>query len=109
MTVAFSSYLERLFEVRRLYVVKVIQNNKKYNRQSTFRIIKFYYNLHVHEILFISGTWPTFSPNLSEEQAEQIIVLAVESGINVFDLSEAHSGMYSKYILSITFLFFVFE
>ncbi|XP_030755041.1 voltage-gated potassium channel subunit beta-2 isoform X2 [Sitophilus oryzae] len=38
------------------------------------------------------GTWPTFSPNVSEEQAEQIIVLAVESGINVFDLSEAHSG-----------------
>nr|CAH7754703.1 unnamed protein product [Callosobruchus chinensis] len=38
------------------------------------------------------GTWPTFSPNLTEEQAEQIIVLAVESGINVFDLSEAHSG-----------------
>lgn len=39
------------------------------------------------------GTWPTFSPNVTEEQAEQIIVLAVESGINVFDLSEAHSGM----------------
>ncbi|XP_050302183.1 voltage-gated potassium channel subunit beta-2 [Anthonomus grandis grandis] len=38
------------------------------------------------------GTWPTFSPNVTEEQAEQIIVLAVESGINVFDLSEAHSG-----------------
>ncbi|XP_015836069.1 voltage-gated potassium channel subunit beta-2 [Tribolium castaneum] len=38
------------------------------------------------------GTWPTFGPNVTEEQAEQIIVLAVESGINVFDLSEAHSG-----------------
>ncbi|XP_019766158.1 voltage-gated potassium channel subunit beta-2 isoform X3 [Dendroctonus ponderosae] len=38
------------------------------------------------------GTWPTFSPNVTEEQAEQIIVLAVESGINAFDLSEAHSG-----------------
>ncbi|KAK9708537.1 Aldo/keto reductase family [Popillia japonica] len=40
----------------------------------------------------ITGTWPTFSPNVTEEQAEQIIVLAVDSGINVFDLSEAHSG-----------------
>lgn len=38
------------------------------------------------------GTWPTFGPSVSEDQAEQIIVLAVESGINVFDLSEAHSG-----------------
>lgn len=38
------------------------------------------------------GTWPTFGPNVTEEQAEQIINLAVESGINVFDLSEAHSG-----------------
>lgn len=38
------------------------------------------------------GTWPTFGPSVTEEQAEQIIVLAVDSGINVFDLSEAHSG-----------------
>lgn len=38
------------------------------------------------------GTWPTFSPTVTEDQAEQIIVLAVESGINLFDLSEAHSG-----------------
>lgn len=52
---------------------------------------------YFQQFLLVAGTWPTFSPNLSEEQAEQIIVLAVESGINVFDLSEAHSGMYSKY------------
>lgn len=38
------------------------------------------------------GTWSIFSPNVSEEQAEQIIKLAVDSGINLFDLSEAHSG-----------------
>lgn len=42
------------------------------------------------------GTWPTFSPNVTEEQAEQIIVLAMDSGINVFDLSEAHSGKSDK-------------
>uniref|UniRef100_A0A182NNS3 NADP-dependent oxidoreductase domain-containing protein n=1 Tax=Anopheles dirus TaxID=7168 RepID=A0A182NNS3_9DIPT len=38
------------------------------------------------------GTWPIFSPGVSEEQAEAILRLAVDSGINLFDLSEAHSG-----------------
>jgi potassium voltage-gated channel Shaker-related subfamily A, beta member 2 len=38
------------------------------------------------------GTWPIFTPSVSEEQAEAIVRLAVESGINLFDLSEAHSG-----------------
>lgn len=47
-------------------------------------------------VLIFSGTWPTFSPNVTEEQAEQIIVLAIDSGINVFDLSEAHSGKFDK-------------
>uniref|UniRef100_A0A336LQT2 CSON001237 protein n=1 Tax=Culicoides sonorensis TaxID=179676 RepID=A0A336LQT2_CULSO len=39
------------------------------------------------------GTWPIFAPSVSEEQAETIIKLAVDSGINLFDLSEAHSGI----------------
>lgn len=38
------------------------------------------------------GTWPIFSPGVSEDQAEAILRLAVDSGINLFDLSEAHSG-----------------
>ncbi|KAB0798073.1 hypothetical protein PPYR_09066 [Photinus pyralis] len=38
------------------------------------------------------GTWPIFGPGVTEEQAEQIVSLAMDSGINVFDLSEAHSG-----------------
>lgn len=38
------------------------------------------------------GTWPIFSPGVPEEQAEAIIKLAIESGINIFDISEAHSG-----------------
>ncbi|XP_062557892.1 uncharacterized protein LOC134222746 [Armigeres subalbatus] len=38
------------------------------------------------------GTWPIFSPGVSENQAEAILRLAVDSGINLFDLSEAHSG-----------------
>ena len=38
------------------------------------------------------GTWSIFSPLVPEDQAEAIIKLAMESGINLFDLSEAHSG-----------------
>ncbi|BFG00198.1 voltage-gated potassium channel subunit beta-2 [Drosophila madeirensis] len=37
------------------------------------------------------GTWPVFSPGVSDEQAEAILKLAIESGINLFDISEAHS------------------
>uniref|UniRef100_A0A1B6BY05 NADP-dependent oxidoreductase domain-containing protein n=1 Tax=Clastoptera arizonana TaxID=38151 RepID=A0A1B6BY05_9HEMI len=39
------------------------------------------------------GTWVTFGNNVSEEQAEAVIQAAYESGINVFDLSEAHCGL----------------
>lgn len=44
---------------------------------------------------FISlGTWTTFGIGgcSNEETAEAVVALAYESGINVFDLSEAHSG-----------------
>jgi len=39
------------------------------------------------------GTWSVFTPMVSDEQAEAIIKLAADSGINLFDLSEAHSGV----------------
>lgn len=38
------------------------------------------------------GTWPIFSPGVPEEQSEAIVKLAYDSGINIFDISEAHSG-----------------
>ncbi|KAF4533265.1 hypothetical protein B566_EDAN010500 [Ephemera danica] len=38
------------------------------------------------------GTWVTFGSQLNEEQAEEVVTLAYESGINLFDLSEAYSG-----------------
>lgn len=44
------------------------------------------------------GTWPIFSPGVPEEQAEAIVKLAYDSGINFFDISEAHSGMFNKYL-----------
>ena len=34
----------------------------------------------------------TFSPAVAEETAEEIITVAYDSGINLFDLSEAYSG-----------------
>ena len=46
---------------------------------------------YVHE--FLTGTWVTFGNNVSEEQAEAIVQAAYESGINVFDLSEAHLSL----------------
>ncbi|XP_021927107.1 voltage-gated potassium channel subunit beta-2 isoform X2 [Zootermopsis nevadensis] len=39
------------------------------------------------------GTWVTFGSGVKEEQAEEVIQLAYDSGINVFDLSEAYSGV----------------
>lgn len=41
-----------------------------------------------------AGTWTTFGVGGcgSEETAEAVVALAYDSGINVFDLSEAHSG-----------------
>jgi aryl-alcohol dehydrogenase-like predicted oxidoreductase len=39
------------------------------------------------------GTWTVFSPNVTETEAESIVKLAVDSGINLFDLSEIHSGV----------------
>jgi hypothetical protein len=38
------------------------------------------------------GTWVTFSAPISEEVAEEIVVSAYESGINVFDLSDGYCG-----------------
>ncbi|XP_077301966.1 potassium voltage-gated channel subfamily A regulatory beta subunit hyperkinetic isoform X2 [Arctopsyche grandis] len=38
------------------------------------------------------GTWAVFGPTVAEETSEEIINLALDSGINLFDLSEAHSG-----------------
>lgn len=39
------------------------------------------------------GLWSIFTPAVTDEQAEAIIKLAADSGINLFDLSEAHCGI----------------
>ncbi|KAL1116371.1 hypothetical protein AAG570_004846 [Ranatra chinensis] len=38
------------------------------------------------------GTWVTFGSNVSEAEAEAIVEAAYYSGINLFDLSDAHCG-----------------
>ncbi|KAE8738885.1 hypothetical protein FOCC_FOCC015621 [Frankliniella occidentalis] len=38
------------------------------------------------------GTWVTFGPGVTESEAENVVVLAYESGVNLFDVSEAHCG-----------------
>jgi aryl-alcohol dehydrogenase-like predicted oxidoreductase len=43
-------------------------------------------------LIRIAGTWVTFGSQLNEEQAEEVVTLAYDSGINLFDLSEAYSG-----------------
>lgn len=39
------------------------------------------------------GTWSIFTAGVTEEQGESLIKLAYDSGINLYDLSEAHSGI----------------
>ncbi|CAG0890362.1 unnamed protein product [Cyprideis torosa] len=45
------------------------------------------------------ATWATFSPSVSEEQAEAVVTLAYEAGINLFDTSEVYSGGLAEYAL----------
>ncbi|XP_025829418.1 voltage-gated potassium channel subunit beta-2 isoform X2 [Agrilus planipennis] len=42
------------------------------------------------------GTWSLFGSGLTSEKIEEIITMAMNNGINVFDLSEAHSGSGSE-------------
>ncbi|XKL67884.1 hypothetical protein PGB90_003375 [Kerria lacca] len=44
------------------------------------------------EELMPNRTWSAFSEDVMNEQAEAIIEAAYEAGINLFDLSQAHSG-----------------
>lgn len=38
------------------------------------------------------GLWSVYGPGIPEEVSEDIITLALDNGINLFDLSEAHCG-----------------
>lgn len=41
---------------------------------------------------WLAGTWVTFGAPISDEVAEEIVVMAFESGINMFDLSDGYCG-----------------
>ncbi|XP_065560608.1 voltage-gated potassium channel subunit beta-2-like isoform X3 [Artemia franciscana] len=45
------------------------------------------------------GTWVTFSSHITDEQAEEVIATAYESGINLFDLSEVYCGFRAEILL----------
>ncbi|CAI9730884.1 Hypothetical predicted protein [Octopus vulgaris] len=38
------------------------------------------------------GTWVTFGAQVTDEVAEDMLTLAYESGINIFDTAEVYSG-----------------
>ncbi|XP_063614988.1 voltage-gated potassium channel subunit beta-2-like [Penaeus indicus] len=54
--------------------------------------ISIFSGLLLFTCVYLAGTWVTFSPLVSEETAEEIVTVAYEAGINLFDLSEAYSG-----------------
>uniref|UniRef100_A0A3B4BID5 NADP-dependent oxidoreductase domain-containing protein n=1 Tax=Periophthalmus magnuspinnatus TaxID=409849 RepID=A0A3B4BID5_9GOBI len=40
----------------------------------------------------VSGTWVTFGSQISDEEAEQILTLAYDSGVNLFDTAEVYAA-----------------
>jgi aryl-alcohol dehydrogenase-like predicted oxidoreductase len=44
------------------------------------------------------GTWVTFGSQISDEVAEDILTLAYQSGINIFDTAEVYGA--GKYIIN---------
>ena len=44
----------------------------------------------------LSGTWVTFGAQISDEMAEEMVTMAYESGINVFDTAEVYAA--GKYV-----------
>ncbi|XP_075953734.1 voltage-gated potassium channel subunit beta-2 isoform X1 [Anarhichas minor] len=46
-----------------------------------------------------SGTWVTFGGQISDEVAEQLMTIAYESGVNLFDTAEVYSGGKAEIIL----------
>ncbi|KAF0047013.1 hypothetical protein F2P81_000646 [Scophthalmus maximus] len=45
------------------------------------------------------GTWVTFGGQISDEVAEQLMTIAYESGVNLFDTAEVYSGGKAEIIL----------
>uniref|UniRef100_H3DMP0 NADP-dependent oxidoreductase domain-containing protein n=1 Tax=Tetraodon nigroviridis TaxID=99883 RepID=H3DMP0_TETNG len=46
-----------------------------------------------------TGTWVTFGGQISDEVAEQLMTIAYESGVNLFDTAEVYSGGKAEIIL----------
>ncbi|OXB73427.1 UNVERIFIED_CONTAM: hypothetical protein H355_015155 [Colinus virginianus] len=48
---------------------------------------------------FVSGTWVTFGGQISDEVAEQLMTIAYESGVNLFDTAEVYAAGKAEVIL----------
>ncbi|XP_037533342.1 voltage-gated potassium channel subunit beta-1a [Nematolebias whitei] len=49
--------------------------------------------------LFPPGTWVTFGGQITDEVAEQLMTIAYESGVNLFDTAEVYAGGRAEIIL----------
>ncbi|NXE15420.1 KCAB1 protein, partial [Lophotis ruficrista] len=50
-------------------------------------------------VLFFLGTWVTFGGQISDEVAEQLMTIAYESGVNLFDTAEVYAAGKAEVIL----------
>ncbi|NXX62841.1 KCAB1 protein, partial [Scopus umbretta] len=50
-------------------------------------------------ILLFLGTWVTFGGQISDEVAEQLMTIAYESGVNLFDTAEVYAAGKAEVIL----------
>ena len=47
----------------------------------------------------LAGTWVTFGTQISEDMAEELVTMAYESGVNVFDTAEVYAA--GKYVYKV--------
>ena len=47
----------------------------------------------------LAGTWVTFGAQISEDMAEELVTMAYESGVNVFDTAEVYAA--GKYVYQV--------
>ncbi|NXE24915.1 KCAB1 protein, partial [Ardeotis kori] len=52
-----------------------------------------------NRFLFFLGTWVTFGGQISDEVAEQLMTIAYESGVNLFDTAEVYAAGKAEVIL----------
>lgn len=81
-------------QVKLLGVCKVQHHLcREFELHSGAKTVSLFSLINTYITYLFPGTWVTFGSGISEEIAEGIIVAAYEAGVNLFDVSEAHSGI----------------